>query len=74
MVFAYGADGGKNGLGWDLEQALSSLGDKAKAFSDIDTLVDKIVLVARPGDHILVMSNGGFGGVHQKILDKLSVK
>lgn len=74
MVFAYGADGGKNGLGWDLEQALLPLGDRAKAFSDIDRLVDEIIMAAQPGDHVLVMSNGGFGGIHQKILDKLSVK
>ena len=41
---------------------------------DIDLLVDKIVAAARPGDHIRVMSNGGFGGIHQKILDRLSGK
>ena len=74
LVFGYGADDGKNALGWDLAEALSPLGDKAKAFGDIDKLVDEIVSVARPGDHILVMSNGGFGGIHQKILDKLSLR
>ena len=36
-------------------------------------LVQAIVSVAKPNDHILVMSNGGFGGVHQKILDALSM-
>ena len=74
LVFGYGADDGKNALGWDLAEALSPLGDKAKAFGDIDKLVDEIVSVARPGDNILVMSNGGFGGIHQKILDKLSLR
>jgi UDP-N-acetylmuramate: L-alanyl-gamma-D-glutamyl-meso-diaminopimelate ligase len=34
-------------------------------------LIDKIVAAAQPGDHILVMSNGGFGGIHEKLLDRL---
>ncbi len=74
LVFGYGAEEGKNALGWNLAEALSPLGSKAKVFSDIDLLVDDIAAEARPGDHVLVMSNGGFGGIHQKILDKLSVK
>jgi UDP-N-acetylmuramate: L-alanyl-gamma-D-glutamyl-meso-diaminopimelate ligase len=73
LVFGYGAKGqGKDALGWDLAAALSPLGGKAQAFDTLDTLVAAVAQVARPGDHILVMSNGGFGGVHQKILDALS--
>jgi UDP-N-acetylmuramate: L-alanyl-gamma-D-glutamyl-meso-diaminopimelate ligase len=45
---------------------------KAHAFDDLDTLVNAVVKEAKPGDHILVMSNGGFGGVHQKILEAIS--
>jgi UDP-N-acetylmuramate: L-alanyl-gamma-D-glutamyl-meso-diaminopimelate ligase len=45
---------------------------KAQAFDDLDTLVNALVKEAKPGDHILVMSNGGFGGVHQKILKAIS--
>lgn len=72
LVFGYGAKGtGKNALGWDLGEALAPLGDKAHAFDDIDTLVAAIVVSAQPGDQILVMSNGGFGGIHQKLLDLL---
>ncbi len=72
LVFGYGATGGgKDALGWDLAAALSPLGDKAHAFNDLPALVQAIVAAARPGDHVLVMSNGGFGGVHQKILDAL---
>ena len=74
LVFGYGAENGKNALGWNLAETLLPLGEKAKAFGDIDRLVDAIVSVTRAGDHILVMSNGGFAGIHQKILDKLSVK
>ncbi|HEY8607290.1 MAG TPA: UDP-N-acetylmuramate:L-alanyl-gamma-D-glutamyl-meso-diaminopimelate ligase [Noviherbaspirillum sp.] len=72
LVFGYGARSGKDALGWDLGEALAPLGDKAGAWDDIGTLVDAIVRAARPGDHVLVMSNGGFGGVHQKILDALA--
>lgn len=72
-VFGYGAKGsGKDAVGWNLGEALSSLGAKAQAFDDMDKLVQAIVHFAQPGDHVLVMSNGGFGGVHQKILDALS--
>ena len=73
LVFGYGARGsGKEALGWDLGAALAALGEKAAAFDDLAPLVQAIAAAARPGDHILVMSNGGFGGVHQKILDALA--
>jgi UDP-N-acetylmuramate: L-alanyl-gamma-D-glutamyl-meso-diaminopimelate ligase len=72
LVFGYGASGtGKDALGWNLGEALAPLGPKAQAFGELDALVHAIVQAARPGDQILAMSNGGFGGVHQKILDKL---
>jgi UDP-N-acetylmuramate: L-alanyl-gamma-D-glutamyl-meso-diaminopimelate ligase len=71
MVFGFGASAGKDALGWDLAEALAPLGPKAVAFNQLDVLVQAIVSKARPGDHILVMSNGGFGGVHQKLLDAL---
>lgn len=74
-VFAYGANAGKESLGWDLTEVFSPLNtvaaDKAKAFDNLDALVNAVVSEAKPGDHILVMSNGGFGGVHQKILSAL---
>ncbi|MFT5588404.1 MAG: UDP-N-acetylmuramate: L-alanyl-gamma-D-glutamyl-meso-diaminopimelate ligase [Bradyrhizobium sp.] len=74
LVFGYGAKGdGKNALGWNLAEALAPLGRKAQAFDDLPELVAAIVAAARPGDQILVMSNGGFGGVHQKILDALAL-
>ncbi|HXA48521.1 MAG TPA: UDP-N-acetylmuramate:L-alanyl-gamma-D-glutamyl-meso-diaminopimelate ligase, partial [Burkholderiaceae bacterium] len=73
LVFGYGAKGsGKDALGWNLGEALQPLGAKAAAFDELDTLVHAITTAARPGDHILVMSNGGFGGVHRKILDALA--
>jgi UDP-N-acetylmuramate: L-alanyl-gamma-D-glutamyl-meso-diaminopimelate ligase len=71
LVFGYGAHNGKDALGWDLAAALAPLGQRAQAFSDLPQLVQAIVKAAQSGDHILVMSNGAFGGVHQKILDSL---
>ncbi|MDR1936491.1 MAG: UDP-N-acetylmuramate:L-alanyl-gamma-D-glutamyl-meso-diaminopimelate ligase, partial [Candidatus Accumulibacter sp.] len=58
-------------LGWDAAEALAPLGEKATVTSDFDALVDGIAREARAGDHILVMSNGGFGGIHEKLLAAL---
>jgi UDP-N-acetylmuramate: L-alanyl-gamma-D-glutamyl-meso-diaminopimelate ligase len=58
-------------LGWDAVSALAPLGDEAQVFEDLDALVRKVVQAARPGDHVLCMSNGGFGGVHDKLLAQL---
>jgi UDP-N-acetylmuramate: L-alanyl-gamma-D-glutamyl-meso-diaminopimelate ligase len=74
LVFAYGALSGKDALGWDLAATLSPLGEKAQAHSDLSQLVESIVQQAKLGDSILVMSNGGFGGVHQRLLDALAQK
>lgn len=74
LVFGYGASGsGKDALGWNLGQTLAPLGQRGRAFDNLPELVAAIAAAARPGDHILVMSNGGFGGVHQKILDALAL-
>jgi UDP-N-acetylmuramate: L-alanyl-gamma-D-glutamyl-meso-diaminopimelate ligase len=77
-VFAFGASAGKESLGWDLTQVLSPLNakeqGKAQAFDDLEELVRAVVQESKPGDHILVMSNGGFGGVHQKLLKAISAK
>ena len=58
-------------LGWDAADALSPLGSRARVYDDLDRLVSELVEVARPGDHILMMSNGGFGGIHAKLLEAL---
>jgi len=59
------------GLGWDVADALAPLGDKASVHTELDALVADVVAHARSGDRVLVMSNGGFGGVHQRLLDAL---
>ena len=60
------------GLGWDAVQALAPLGKLAVVCETVDALVRSVVAEAKPGDHILCMSNGGFGGVHAKLLDALA--
>ena len=60
------------GLDWDAREALAPLGAKARVASTIDELVAQVVRAARAGDHVLCMSNGGFGGIHQKLLDALA--
>ena len=59
------------GLGWDAGQALAPMGPQAVVCPSIDDLVRRVVAAARPGDHVLCMSNGGFGGVHDRLLDAL---
>jgi UDP-N-acetylmuramate: L-alanyl-gamma-D-glutamyl-meso-diaminopimelate ligase len=73
LVFGYGAPAGRDALGWDLAEALAPLGGTAQAFGDIDALVAAVARSARPGDHVLVMSNGGFGGVHDRLLEALAI-
>jgi UDP-N-acetylmuramate: L-alanyl-gamma-D-glutamyl-meso-diaminopimelate ligase len=58
-------------LGWDLAGAVSSMGDKASLARTVDALVQGLAAQARAGDHVLVMSNGGFGGLHDKLLAAL---
>ena len=60
------------GIGWDAQAALQSLGSKVTCRDDLNALIAAIVAAARPGDHVLVMSNGGFGGIHGKLLAALA--
>jgi len=62
------------GLTWDAVQAMAPLGKQGIVASTIDELVRQVVGAARPGDHVLCMSNGGFGGVHAKLLDALAAR
>jgi UDP-N-acetylmuramate: L-alanyl-gamma-D-glutamyl-meso-diaminopimelate ligase len=58
-------------LGWDAREALAGMGAKAQVADSIDALVGQVLGQARAGDQILCMSNGGFGGVHLKLLQAL---
>ena len=62
------------GLGWDLKGAVSSMGDRVRLTATIEELVRELSAEARPGDHVLIMSNGGFGGLHDKLLAALRAR
>ena len=66
MIFCYA-----NNLGWDAEEALAPLSGKLTVEENLDALVKQIAAAAQDGDQVLVMSNGGFGGIHAKLLAAL---
>jgi len=68
-VFCYCAN-----LGWDAAAALAPLGARVRVESDLPKLVDAVLADARPGDQVLVMSNGEFGGIHELLLKSLSAR
>ena len=65
-VFCYSAN-----LGWDAAEALAPLGDKVSVVDDLDRLIEQIATLSQADDRVLVMSNGGFGGIHGRLLDML---
>ena len=65
-VYCYSAN-----LGWNPADALAPLGAKASCHEDLGALISAIATEAGPGDQVLVMSNGGFGGIHEKLLTRL---
>ncbi len=67
-TFCYAAN-----LGWDVAATLAPLGPKATVHDDLDALVRAVAAEARAGDHVLVMSNGGFGGIHGKLIARLAL-
>jgi len=72
LVFCFGQNEGKQALGWDPTVVLASLGTRLQAHDQLDALVQALASQARSGDHIVVMSNGGFGGIHTKLLKALA--
>ncbi len=69
QVFCY-----SGGIDWDAAAALAPLGAKLQVSNNLDELVEAIAGAARPGDHLLVMSNGGFGGIHGRLMTRLAAQ
>jgi UDP-N-acetylmuramate: L-alanyl-gamma-D-glutamyl-meso-diaminopimelate ligase len=61
-------------LGWDLPSAVAALGARASFAASVEALVKGLAGDSRSGDHIVVMSNGGFGGLHDKLLAALKAR
>jgi UDP-N-acetylmuramate: L-alanyl-gamma-D-glutamyl-meso-diaminopimelate ligase len=58
-------------IGWDLGEVTAHMTRPARVFEALDALIGALVAESRPGDHILIMSNGGFGGIHDKLIARL---
>jgi UDP-N-acetylmuramate: L-alanyl-gamma-D-glutamyl-meso-diaminopimelate ligase len=65
LVFCYAAN-----LSWDAAAWLKPLGERVHTNTDLGALTDAIVAAAKPGDHLVIMSNGGFGGIHETLLSR----
>jgi UDP-N-acetylmuramate: L-alanyl-gamma-D-glutamyl-meso-diaminopimelate ligase len=61
-------------IGWDLGEVTAHMQVPARVFDQIDTLLDALLDMSQSGDHILIMSNGGFGGIHDKLLARLHAR
>ena len=68
QVWVYAPDS----LGWDAGSTLRDLGARLHLNADTQTIVDEVTQMVAPGDQVLVMSNGGFEGIHQRLLDSLA--
>ena len=71
LIFCFGETTGKHALGWNPNEVLAPLGNRATSFSNHAALVKALKDAAQPGDHILIMSNGSFGGIHGTLLEAL---
>jgi UDP-N-acetylmuramate: L-alanyl-gamma-D-glutamyl-meso-diaminopimelate ligase len=69
-VFLYQPDS----IDWSVEEVAQQCRQNATVSDNVDLLVESIVLQAKAGDQILVMSNGGFEGIHNKLLEQLAAK
>ncbi|AHG65010.1 UDP-N-acetylmuramate:L-alanyl-gamma-D-glutamyl-meso-diaminopimelate ligase [Advenella mimigardefordensis] len=67
-IYCFGAKSGKHALGWDPAEIFAGSAVPAQGYSDLDVLIQDVSRQAQPDDVILVMSNGGFGGIHEKLL------
>ena len=63
-----------SGLDWDLAPVVADSPVPAAVASDVPAVVARLVAETRPGDAVVIMSNGGFGGIHQKLLAALRTK
>jgi len=62
------------GLDWDLQSVVAASPVEAHLLSDTGEMIDAVLAVSRPGDHIVIMSNGGFDGIHQRLVEELTAR
>ena len=61
-------------LEWSLGDIMAALSDKAQVLTSVTDIVEQLRAELSPGDHCLIMSNGGFGGLHQQLADALTTR
>lgn len=71
-TFCYSENQGKHALTWSAQATLAPLGAKATVLTELPALAQAVVAMAQPHDHIVIMSNGSFGGVHEQIIQLLN--
>ena len=62
------------GMNWSLNEIAEHSETPAYCYHDVESIVQKVAAISQPGDHVLVMSNGGFEGIHHRLLDALGSK
>src|SRR5690606_35798560 len=72
-TFCFAPRSGAGALEWDARAVLTPLHERASSFDTLDPLIEAVISAAQPGDQIVVMSNGSFGGIHERILHRLAM-
>ena len=68
QVFFYQA----KDLKWNIAEYMNELGNRCQVIVDVDKIVELVSSEVQPQDHIVIMSNGAFGDIHQKLIERLS--
>ncbi|MDH5517492.1 MAG: UDP-N-acetylmuramate:L-alanyl-gamma-D-glutamyl-meso-diaminopimelate ligase [Gammaproteobacteria bacterium] len=55
-------------MDWALDEVISELGNKARLFNAVDDMINELMAMMTSDDHIMIMSNGGFEGLHQRLI------
>ena len=61
-------------LGWDPQDSVAGFGEQGQVCDRLDTLIEQVVATTRSGDHVLIMSNGAFGGIHERLIAALEAR
>ncbi|WP_342806565.1 UDP-N-acetylmuramate:L-alanyl-gamma-D-glutamyl-meso-diaminopimelate ligase [Alteromonas sp. M12] len=59
-------------LDWSLQQLTAESAVPSRVYASVDDIIETLIHEVAPGDHILIMSNGGFGGIHSRLLEQLA--
>jgi len=60
-----------HGITWNVDRVLAPLSGRGQALDSVDAIIDAVAHEARPGDHVVIMSNGGFDNIHPRLIERL---